>query len=81
MRTVAPGDRIVSSPNTKPYMKLAGTLVMLGMAIFFFERYGLSHMQQGAHLDGWLISVLVIAPVVLVLSGCAVFIVGRMRRL
>jgi hypothetical protein len=71
----------VSAPSTKPYMKLAGTLVMLGMAIFFFERYGLSNMQQGTHLAGWLISVLVIAPVLLVVSGCAVFLVGRMRRL
>lgn len=66
--------------KTKPYIKLAGSLVGLGMAIFFFERYGLSQMQ-GAQLAGWLISLMVIAPVLLVLSGCAVFVVGKMRRL
>ena len=64
----------------KPYLKLAYTLVAIGGAIFFFERYGLSQMQ-GIHLAGWLISVLVIAPVALVLAGLAVFLVGRMRRL
>jgi hypothetical protein len=64
----------------KPYVKLAYTLVALGGAIFFFERYGLSQVQ-GVHLAGWLISVLVIAPVVLVLSGCAIWLFGRMRRL
>ena len=64
----------------KPYLKFAYTLVGLGMAIFFFERYGLSQMP-GVHLAGWLISILVIAPVALILTGCAVFMVGRMRRL
>jgi hypothetical protein len=64
----------------KPYVKLAYSLVLVGMAIFFFERYGLSQMGN-VHLAGWLISILVIAPVALVLSGCAVFLVGRMRRL
>ena len=64
----------------KPYVKLAYTLVIVGMAIFFFERYGLSQMA-GVHLAGWLISILVIAPVALILSGCAIFMVGRMRRL
>jgi hypothetical protein len=65
----------------KPYVKLAYALVAIGMAIFFFERYGLSQLQGGTHLAGWLISVLVIAPVALVLSGCAVFLYGRVRRL
>jgi hypothetical protein len=64
----------------KPYLKLAYTLVAIGGAIFFFERYGLSQMQ-GVHLAGWLITILVIAPVALVLSGLAVFVVGRLRRL
>lgn len=64
----------------KPYVKLAYTLVLLGMAIFFFERYGLSQLN-GVQLAGWLISILVIAPVVLILAGCLVFLVGRMRRL
>ena len=64
----------------KPYLKLAYTLVAFGGAIFFFERYGLSQVQ-GIHLPGWLISVLIIAPVTLVLAGCAVWLFGRMRRL
>lgn len=64
----------------KPYIKLAYSLVGLGMAIFFFERYGLSQMP-GAHLPGWLITVLVVAPILLVIAGCAIFMVGRMRRL
>ncbi len=70
----------MASDKAKPYVKLAGTLVGLGMAIFFFERYGLSQLN-GVHLAGWLISAMVIAPIVLVLSGCAVFVFGRMRRL
>jgi hypothetical protein len=64
----------------KPYVKLAYTLILLGMSIFFFERYGLSQMGN-VHLAGWLITILVIAPVALVLSGCAIFLFGRMRRL
>lgn len=64
----------------KPYVKLAYTLVIIGMAMFFFERYGLSQMA-GAHLAGWLISILVIAPMALILAGCGVFLFGRMRRL
>lgn len=69
----------MSTSRTDPTLKLAGALVGLGMAIFFFERYGLSQMP-GAHLSGWLISAMVIAPVVLVLSGCVVFVFSRMRR-
>ena len=71
----------MAAEKTKPYVKLAGTLVTLGMAIFFFERYGLSNMPGGTHLAGWLVSILVLAPIALVVSGCLVFLVGRMRRL
>jgi hypothetical protein len=70
----------MSANKTKPYVKLAGALVGFGMAIFFFERYGLSQMHD-VHLAGWLISTMVIAPVTLVLAGCVVFVFGRMRRL
>lgn len=70
----------MAEQGTKPYLKLAMTLVGLGMAIFFFERYGLSQWQ-GVHLEGWMISVMVLAPVLLVLAGGVVFVVGRMRRL
>jgi hypothetical protein len=64
----------------KPYVKLAYTLVAIGGAIFFFERYGLSHME-GSHIPGWLITVLVVAPVLLVVAGALIWMVGRMRRL
>lgn len=70
----------MSDSKVKPYVKLAGTLVGLGMGIFFFERYGLSQMNN-VHLAGWLISALVIAPLALVLSGCAIFVFGKIRRL
>jgi len=68
----------------KPYVKLAYTLVLFGMGIFAFERFGLSEItksQQSLHLDSTLLSVLVIAPVVLILAGVLVFMFGKMRRL
>lgn len=69
----------------KPYVKLASTLVALGAGILAVERYGLSEFRnaagQSGHLDGTLLSVLVIAPVLLIIAGCIVFMVGRMRRL
>lgn len=73
------------TPSTKPYVKLAYTLIIVGMGIFALERMGLSNMsgpnQTGMHLDGTLLSVLVIAPVVLILAGCLIFMIGKMRRL
>ena len=73
------------APSTKPYVKLAYTLIIIGMGIFAIERLGLSNMsgpnQTGLHLDGTLLSILVIAPVALVLAGCLIFMVGKMRRL
>jgi hypothetical protein len=64
----------------KSYVKLAYTLVAFGMAIFMFERLGLRQLTgTGTHLPGLLLSVLVIAPVVLVITGCTIFMVGRMR--
>lgn len=71
-------------PGTKPYIKLAQTLIVIGMGIFALERLGLSQMSgsgQKMHLDGTLLSVLVIAPVVLVVAGCLIFMIGKMRRL
>jgi hypothetical protein len=69
--------------NTKPYVKLAGTLASLGLGIFVLERYGLSELQQNGtvHIDGAILSILVIAPLLLVLAGAVVFVVGKMRRL
>jgi hypothetical protein len=66
----------------KPYVKLAYTLIAIGMGIFALERLGLSELGGlNMHLAGWLISLMVIGPVVLILAGCAIFMFGRMRRL
>jgi heme/copper-type cytochrome/quinol oxidase subunit 2 len=73
------------NPSTKPYVKLAYTLIIVGMGIFALERVGLSNMsgpnRTQMHLDGTLLSVLVLAPIVLVIAGCLIFMVGKMRRL
>ena len=74
----------MAEAKTKPYIKLASTLVLLGMGIFTLERYGLSQMEgpgRAGHIDGTLLSALVIAPMLLILAGAVVFVVGRMRRL
>jgi hypothetical protein len=72
-------------PSTKPYVKLAYTLIIVGMGIFAIERLGLSNISgpnhTGLNIDGTLLSVLVIAPVVLILAGCLIFMIGKMRRL
>jgi hypothetical protein len=68
----------------KPYLKLAYTLVILGMGIFAFERFGLAEIAgptHQLHLDGTLLAILVIAPAVLIGAGCLVFMFGKMRRL
>lgn len=69
----------------KPYAKLASTLVSVGVGIFAFERFGLSEFRNTSgtetHIDGTVLSLLVIVPFVLVIAGCIVFMVGRMRRL
>ncbi|HEY9011381.1 MAG TPA: hypothetical protein VIN06_10205 [Devosia sp.] len=73
-----------TKPSTKPYVKLAYGLIIAGMAIFMLERFGLSNMSgpnhTPLHLDGTLLSIMVIAPVVLVVAGCLTFMVGRMLR-
>jgi len=70
---------------TKPYVKLAYLLVILGMGILALERLGLDQAagpnHTGLHLDGTLLSVLVIAPAALILAGCLIFIFGKLRRL
>jgi hypothetical protein len=66
----------------KSYVKLAYTMIIVGMAIFTFERYGLQSLSGNGttpHLPGLVLSFLVLAPVILILGGCAVFAVGRMR--
>ncbi|MGV3491754.1 MAG: hypothetical protein ACO1OG_10575 [Devosia sp.] len=73
---------MVDKPQ-KPYVKLAATLASLGVGLFFLERFGLNELKTlgGGHIDGTILSILVIAPIALVLAGAIVFMVGRMRRL
>ena len=53
------------------------------MSILAFERFGLQTISSNGevHLSGTLLSIPVIAPAVLVIAGCGVPVVGRMRRL
>ncbi len=55
------------------------------MGIFAIERLGLDQLSgpnhTALHLDGTVLSILVIAPVALVLAGCLIFMIGKMRRL
>ena len=74
----------MAAQGPKPYIKLASTLVLLGTGLFTLERYGLSRIEEPGnplHLGGTLLSLLVIVPVLLVVGGALVFVVGRMRRL
>jgi hypothetical protein len=69
----------------KPYLKLAYTLVLIGMGIFALERFGLAELNSarpgGLRLDPNLLSILVIAPFLLIIAGIVVFMIGKMRRL
>ena len=69
--------------NTKPYIKLAGTLASLGIAIFFLEKMGLAELQKmsGMKFDGNLLSILALTPMLLILAAIIVFAVGKIRRL
>jgi hypothetical protein len=74
----------MAAAGPKPYIKLASTLVLLGMGLFTLEQYGLSRIAEPGHplhLGPTMLSVLVIAPVVLVVAGALTFVVGRIRRL
>lgn len=74
----------MAAANPKPYVKLASTLVLIGMGLFTLERFGLSEIEQPDHpldIDGNLLSAMVIVPLLLVAAGAVVFVVGRMRRL
>lgn len=59
-------------------------MVALGMGIFMLERFGLGWIsgpsQTGAHVDGTVLSILVAAPLVLIIGGCFVFAIGSMMR-
>ena len=68
----------------KPYVKLASTLVLLGMGLFTLERYGLSRIEEPGHplhLGSLVLSAMVIAPLALVAVGALIFVFGKMRRL
>ncbi len=74
----------MAEQGTKPYLKLASTLVLLGIGLFSLEQFGLSKLEgpsRSMHLDPTVLSVLVIAPLALVAAGALVFIVGKVRRL
>ncbi len=74
----------MAAPGRHPYVKLASTLMLVGMGLFTLERYGLDRLGQNGEplrLDPTVLSVLVVAPVLLVGAGAIVFIIGKMRRL
>jgi hypothetical protein len=74
----------MAAQGMKPYVKLASTLIVLGMGLFSLEQFGLGRLEgpgRAVHLDGTVLSILVIAPLLLVVAGAVVFVVGRMRRL
>ncbi|GEM_PF-1878106 len=74
----------MAAPGRHPYVKLSSTLVLIGMGLFALERFGLGRLDAGGqplHLGAIVLSVLVLAPVLLVAAGAVVFLVGRMRRL
>jgi len=66
----------------KPYVRLSGTLVMVGAGLFALERYGLSEAKAYfGSIDPNILSVLVILPVAMIIAGALIFMIGRMRRL
>jgi hypothetical protein len=74
---------MATTPPTKPKSRTAWILVILGMALFSIEKFGLDKIEgptKSVHLDPNLLSALVIAPFILVIAGAVVFMVGRMRR-
>ena len=74
----------MATQGMKPYVKLASTLVVVGMGLFSVEQFGLGKLEgpgHNVHLDGTVLSLLVLAPVALVAAGAVVFMVGKMRRM
>jgi hypothetical protein len=71
------------TPPTKPKSTIAWTLVIVGMGLFSVEQFGLDKIEgptKSVHLDPNLLSILVIAPFILIIAGAVVFMIGRMRR-
>ena len=74
----------MAAPGMKPYVKLASSLVVVGMGLFSIEQFGLGKLEgdgRSFHLDGTILSIMVLAPLVLIAAGAVVFVVGKMRRL
>lgn len=74
----------MAAQGMKPYVKLASTLVVLGMGLFSIEQFGLGKLEgpnRAFHLDSTILSIMVIAPIALVAAGAVVFMVGKMRRM
>lgn len=74
----------MATQGPKPYVKLASTLVLLGMGLFTLEQYGLARLDAPAHsmhIDANVLSLLVLVPIALIVGGALVFVVGRIRRL
>ena len=74
----------MAAQGMKPYVKLASSLVLVGTGLFSLEQFGLGKLEGGSHsvhLDGTILSILVLAPLVLIAAGAIVFVVGKMRRL
>jgi hypothetical protein len=74
----------MAAQGPKPYIRLAQTLVLLGTGLFALERFGLGRLEgdsHSTHIDGTLLSILVIVPLLLIAGGALVFLWGKMRRL
>ena len=74
----------MAAQGMKPYVKLASTLVVVGMGLFSLEQFGLGKLEGQGHavpIDGTVLSLMVIAPIALVATGAVVFMIGKMRRL
>ena len=74
----------MAAQGMKPYVKLASTLVVVGMGLFSIEQFGLGKLEgpdHSLHLDPTILSIMVVAPIALVAAGAVVFMVGKMRRM
>ncbi|MEO6012191.1 MAG: hypothetical protein ABIQ30_01215 [Devosia sp.] len=74
----------MAAQGPKPYVKLASTLMVVGMALFSVEQFGLGKLEgpnHAVHLDSTLLSLMVIAPLALMVGAGVVFLYGKMRRL
>ncbi len=73
----------MAAPAPKPYVKLATGLVVTGSSLFTLEQLGLNRFDAGhtLHIDGTVLSLMVLVPIGLVAAGALIFVFGKMRRL